>query len=193
VIKDGSPVALVVLAMLTAWTAAPAPPAVPTVAGEEVIPLEQAPPAVGAAAVALAGGAGNINSVVREGDAGHRTFEVEFTRDARSGSAVYSPAGELMELEQALEEGKLPEAVKTALARRYPGTHLGEIQLVTRTFYEVELKTDEGLREVSIDPAGGFEQAPGAMAHERSDAEDHEDGDGEREDGDRDGEEEEDG
>ncbi|MFO0874106.1 MAG: hypothetical protein U0575_09065 [Phycisphaerales bacterium] len=130
---------------------------------EQAITLETAPEAVRTAAVKLAGDAKNITKVVREeDDEDGVTFEIEFNDGGTKSAAVYSSGGELMELERAVAEAKLPAAVLAALKKDYPTATFADPQIVTKTYYEIDVVIDGRKREIKVDPAGNIKDKANA-------------------------------
>jgi len=124
---------------------------------DDVVPLEQAPEAVRAAAIKLAGAAENITKVIREKDDDHVKFEIKFKDGAASGAALFSSAGELMEVERSMKEMDLPAAAMSALKRAYPKATFADMQTVSKMFYEVEVEINGQKREVYVNAVGEIE------------------------------------
>lgn len=153
--------------------------------GERVITVDTAPAAVRAAAMKLAGGAANITKVIREEDEDDVvTYEVEYTDGGVPCSANFSPAGDLMEQERATTEAKLPPAAVAALRHEFPNAAIADAQVVTRTFYEVQVVIDGKKREVRVDAAGAIEEGHAAHAGAENDERDGNDNNGHDEDND---------
>lgn len=145
---------------------------------EDVITLDKAPEAVRAAAIKLAGDAKHITRVIKEGDEGAVTYEVEYTEGAAAVkcAAIFSTAGDLMETEKATTEAKLPASVMAALRKDYPKATFADPQAVTRMFYEIDVVIDGKTREVKVDPSGNIEDRSSGDEHgEKAKGEDHED------------------
>ncbi len=125
---------------------------------EEVITLDKAPEAVRAAAIKLAGDTKNITKVIKEeDDEDVVTYEVEYNEGATKCAAIFSAAGELIELERGMAEAKLPAAAMAALKEEYPGATFADAQIVTRTYYEIQVVVDGKKHEVKVDAAGRIE------------------------------------
>lgn len=137
---------------------------------EQIIALDKAPEAVRNAATKLVGNAKNITQVIQESDDGVTSYEVQYTNGALKSSAVFSTAGELMQLEQAKAEAEIPAEVMAALKKEYPTATFADLFVVTRTTYEVNAIINGELHAVEVDPAGNIDD-------------ESEDGDDESEDG----------
>jgi hypothetical protein len=159
-------VSLAVIAGVGAW-ALPQPPketgkarpeAKEKEGEEQVITLDKAPEAVRAAAVKVAGDAKNITKVTREEDEEDiATYEVEYTEGGAACSAVFSPAGDLMEQERSIAEAKLPAAAMAALKKEFPKATFEKPESVTKMYYEVVVVIDGKKHGVKVDAAGEIE------------------------------------
>lgn len=159
-------VALALTAGAGAWAIAPQlrPPNQPGDQGdnEEVITLDEAPAAVRAAAIKLVGNARAIDQVIREEEEEDIvTYEVEYHDGQVVCAAVFSGAGDVMELERAVGMDSLPTAARAALAEEFNGAEFGESYLVTKTLYEVDVILDGERFEIVVDAAGNIEDHAG--------------------------------
>lgn len=195
-------VSLALLAGAGAWALAqpagqpPAPAKAPEKeadeADEEVIDLAKAPEPVRTAAVKLAGSEKAIKKVIKEEDEDVYTYEIEYTSEGVDCAAIFSAAGDLMELEKGTTEAKLPAAALAALKKDYPKATFASPFIVTKTFYEIEVVIDGKKHEVKVDAAGNIEDEKGGEDHDHKDAkgeehkksEKHEGKKGEKEEGD---------
>ena len=160
------PITLLSLSLLAgagAWAVAPQaqPPAkAAEIEKDEVneveIKLTEAPAPVRAAAAKLTAAA-NVTKVTKETDEDITTYEVEFTEGGIVCAAVFSSAGEMMELERATTEAKLPAAVMAALKKEYPKATFANPQNVTKMYYEIEVVIDGKKHEIKVDPAGAID------------------------------------
>ncbi|CAN5699981.1 hypothetical protein BH11PLA1_BH11PLA1_03750 [soil metagenome] len=130
----------------------------------EKIEFAKAPEAVRAAALRAvgAGGAESIKKVIKEEDNGITTYEIEFIDAGVSGTATFSPAGEVLETERGITQEKLPAAALAALKKAQPNAALGSMVLVTKTYYEVEVVVNGKMHEVKVNAVGAIEGEPGA-------------------------------
>lgn len=121
--------------------------------GEIVIKLAEAPEAVRAAAAKVVP-ADKVTKVIKEEDEGVTTYEIEYQADGMESSAVFSAAGDLMEIEKGIKDSALPAAAAAALNKEYPGGTFGDHVAVQKFYYEVEVTAGGKTHEVKIDAAG---------------------------------------
>lgn len=133
---------------------------------EVAIKFSEAPEPVRAAALKVAPEK-NMTKVTRESDDGITTYEVEFTEDGGSGSGTFTRMGDVLEIEHGIPESKLPAAAIAAVRKAYPGTTLGPIVIVTKTYYEVQVSKDGKKHEVRVDASGEIEHEEGDENHEK--------------------------
>jgi uncharacterized membrane protein YkoI len=133
---------------------------------ETTIKLVDAPEAVRTAAAKLAPEK-NITKVTRESDDGITTYEVEFTQDGVAGSGTFTPMGDVLEVEREVAESKLPAAAVAAVKKANPGSTIGSVALVTRTYYELQIVKDGQKREVKVDASGEIDRDEGDEGHEK--------------------------
>lgn len=129
---------------------------------EQVITLDTAPESIRAAAIKHAGEAKNITKVLKEQDDDDAViYEVEYNAGSGAAaikcSAVFSSAGDLMEIEKATTMEKLPAAVMAALKKKYPTATFTDPQFVTRMFYEIDLVIEGKEHEVRVDASGDID------------------------------------
>jgi hypothetical protein len=132
---------------------------------EVIIKLADAPDAVKAAARKLTAEA-NITRVIRESDEGITTYEVEYTDAGVKCAAIFSANGDLMETERTIATGTLPAAAAAAIRKEYTKATVSTVQLVTKTYYEVELTENGKKREIKVDAAGNIEDGDNEAAGE---------------------------
>jgi uncharacterized membrane protein YkoI len=123
---------------------------------EVQIKLSEAPEAVRTAALKLTSEK-NITKVTRESDDGISTFEVEFNENGSTSSGTFSAAGDVLEVEHGVTQDKVPAAAMAAVKKENPGVSFGNIVIVTKTFYEVEVVKDGKKHEVVVNAAGDIE------------------------------------
>jgi hypothetical protein len=120
-----------------------------TLARPEKMGLDDAPAPVQAALGRL--GAGDTVTAVRKSTRGDiAVYQAAFRKDDAACSATMSEAGEVMELEQAVELSKLPDAVRAAIAKKYPNGKIGKAESITLQYYDVEVTVDGKTRELEI-------------------------------------------
>ncbi len=123
---------------------------------EVIIKFSEAPDAVKAAARKLTSEA-NITRVIRESDEGITTYEIEYTDAGTKWAAIISASGDVMETERTVATGSLPAAAAAAIRKEMPSANIGTVQVVTKTYYEVEITESGKKREIKVDAAGNID------------------------------------
>ena len=80
-----------------------------------------------------------VNAYLRETREGKTVFELETIERSTHRDLIYSPAGEILEIEESLSPSALPGAVKTAVDGLYPRAKIIKAEMVTKgtsTVYE---------------------------------------------------------
>ena len=80
-----------------------------------------------------------VNAYLRETREGKTVFELETIERSTHRDLIYSPAGEILEIEESLSPSALPGTVKTAIDGLYPKAKISKAELVTKgtsTVYE---------------------------------------------------------
>lgn|GEM_PF-643372 len=130
---------------------------------EKVITLDKAPAAVRDAALKLAGDAKHITKVIAEEDEDDVvTYEIEYNQEGpdkamAACTAVLSENGDVMELEHPTTPEKLPAAAMEALRKEFPNAKFSDPQIVTKTYYEIDVVIDGKTQEVKVDASGDVE------------------------------------
>ncbi len=156
-------------------------------ADEEGIDPAQAPEAVRAAALRLAGSEKAIKKIIKEDDEGVYTYEVEYTADGVACSAIFSAAGDLMERETPTTEARLPAAVMAALKKEYPKATFQNPASVQKFYFEIDIVIDGESHEVKIDAAGNIEDERGGNGDDDGQGKGEENENGEKHEGRKDG------
>jgi hypothetical protein len=123
---------------------------------EVEIAYADAPVAVRKAFARYAGGA-RATEVERITDDGFTAYELSFADGRGESSVVFSAAGELIETEQAIAPGSLPEAIRQALLEAYPDARIVEAESVQLQYYEVELQMGDDRVDVVALATGEIE------------------------------------
>ena len=127
---------------------------------EQVIPFAKAPEAVRAAALKVVGAGGEkaIKKVIKEeGEGDVYTYEIEYTVDGVDCAAIFSTAGDVMEMEKGVKESTLPAAVAAALKKEYPKATIKNPNSVQKFYYEVDVVIDGKSHGIKVDAAGNIE------------------------------------
>ncbi len=141
---------------------------------EIVIALTEAPDAVREAVEKLV--AGNpVTKITKETDDGATEYEAEYTVAGVEQSVTLTEAGDVLEVENEMEPGALPEAVRKALADKFPGGQIAEATAVEEHYYEIEIEVNGKTVEVEVSPSGAVEgdEHEGMKCKAECDKEDH--------------------
>jgi hypothetical protein len=125
---------------------------------ESRVPCKSLPPAVLQQAKAQAGDA-TIRDCVKDKENSKLTCEVETRRqDGRNRDIALDASGTVLEVEQEIMGGGLPQAVSDAIAKAADGGKASKIESVTRggviASYETAITKDGRRREVAFSPEG---------------------------------------
>ncbi|MCC6695938.1 MAG: PepSY-like domain-containing protein [Candidatus Hydrogenedentes bacterium] len=116
---------------------------------EQAVPWDQLPKPVQDGLRAILGTV-VPEKVTREDEEGLTEYEAEFTENGTEHSITISENGDVLESEEEIAPSALPAAVVEQLASIAPNAEIKEAELVTVTFYEVELKAHGKTRELRI-------------------------------------------
>ncbi|HXA02266.1 MAG TPA: PepSY-like domain-containing protein [Cytophagaceae bacterium] len=86
-------------------------------------------------------------------------YEAEFKMKETSMSAVFNPAGNLMETESEISKSMLPKAMLESLAKDYPGYKIEEtakIESEGKVTYEAEVEKGGKSKDLIFDENGKF-------------------------------------
>lgn len=124
---------------------------------EHHVPCSTLPAAVMSQAKAEAGDA-TIRGCVKEKENGKVAYEVETLKDGKSKDIELDASGKILEIEQQVTAGSLPQPVSDAIAKAAEGGKVGKIESVTRgdtiASYETTIVKNGKSREVAFDPQG---------------------------------------
>jgi Putative beta-lactamase-inhibitor-like, PepSY-like len=84
-------------------------------------------------------------------------YEAEFEIKETSMSAIFNPAGNLMESETRISRSMLPKAISEALAKDYPGYKIEEMAKIEsegKVTYEAEVEKGEKSMDLIFDENG---------------------------------------
>lgn len=84
-------------------------------------------------------------------------YEVNFEDDDTENSLLFDPKGNIVEIETALEEDNMPEAIEKSIETNFKGWELKEGAKIVRngkTTYEAELKKGEKKMDAIFTPDG---------------------------------------
>jgi hypothetical protein len=120
---------------------------------EQEIATDQVPVKAREALMKLAGEA-KITKFEREKQHGIDTYEGEWKINGHEHGAVVTADGTLVETEESVDAKDVPEAVRKAAAKAFPGAQKLGYEKHTVIIYEVECEVMGIEREVKISPTG---------------------------------------
>jgi len=85
-----------------------------------------------------------------------KDYEVNFLREGQQMSAVYSPAGTLVETEVAIKIIELPTSVSEYINKQYKGSKIAEAAKITKANGEVNYEAEVNKKDVLFDAQGKF-------------------------------------
>lgn len=143
--------------------------------GEEKVKFADAPAAVQAAIKHLTSEA--VAEVEKSAESGCTEYEAKFRKDGAECCVKMASTGDVMETEQTIDASKLPEAVRAAIAKKFPKGEVGKVESVTSQVYEVKMTVDGKKREIKVLASG---QVKGGEddEHEEEDGEEGEEEEG---------------
>jgi Putative beta-lactamase-inhibitor-like, PepSY-like len=125
-------------------------------AQEEAIKCDKVPPAVHTA-FQTAYPKATIRDCSKEIEKGKVAYEISSTEDKTRRDILYHEDGTLIVVEEAIPAGELPEPVRLAIGKKYPGRPVTLAERLTRdstVSYEIRLKHRGKLLELVYDPGG---------------------------------------
>lgn len=127
-------------------------------AGEEKISPDELPSAV-RKAVKKKFAEAKVRGASKEVEDGRTVYEVELTVEGHAVDVTLSARGKILEVEKEIPASRLPEAVREAVAAKYPGAKIQKAEAITRgedgpVRYEVVIKG-----EVVLTARGKFVEA----------------------------------
>lgn len=130
--------------------------------------LDQIPQAAREALQKLAG-ENKILAVEAEKEHGIQVYEAKWVANGTRTEAEVTADGALLEMEESIKPGAVPEAVRAAAEKALAGAEKITYERQTVVFYEAEAKIDGKEKEVKISPAGKL------MGEEEDEADDEDD------------------
>ncbi len=116
---------------------------------EQAVTWDQLPKSVQDGLTAVLG-ATVPEKLTREVEDGFTTYEAEFETNGTEYSVKLSDTGDTLETEEKIATSSLPDGVVQRLAQIGPNAEVHEVQQVTVTFYEVELKSKGRTHEIRM-------------------------------------------
>ena len=129
-------------------------PAAPAEEADETpIKLADAPEAVRLAILKLAS-TDKIKKVVKEEQEGATIYEVEYTTKGGEHTATLSPGGHVMQVENLVEESKVPAEALAALKKAHPNATFKNHTAVKEFYYEMDVIENGKTKEIKFDAMG---------------------------------------
>ncbi|HYQ86532.1 MAG TPA: PepSY-like domain-containing protein [Bacteroidota bacterium] len=125
-------------------------------AGEKKISKKQIPAAV-LAAFKTNYPAATIKGQAVETEKGKKFYEIESVDGKTNRDLLYTPDGKISEIEEGMDIGTLPAAMKGTVDMAYPGGKLLKAEKVIRgtdVTYELHVKVGKKTKEVALDASG---------------------------------------
>ena len=124
---------------------------------EKEITRTDLPPAVEKTVAAVSQGA-TIKGFSREVENGQTLYEVEMTVQGHSKDVNIDSSGSVVEVEEQVEMGSLPAAVRLGLQARAGNGKITKIESLTKhnklVAYEAQVRTDGKKSEIQVGPDG---------------------------------------
>jgi hypothetical protein len=99
----------------------------------------------------------DIEEVVRVGEGNAQVFRIKIEDDQAERFLMYNPSGNLIEINESIDEEELPQAIKATLDREYPDVDIEEVDKVVKdgvTTWEVIVDHQDRKMLVTLDNNG---------------------------------------
>lgn len=99
----------------------------------------------------------DIEEVVRVGEGNAQVFRIKIEDDQAERFLLYNPSGNLIEINESIDEEELPQAIKATLDREYPDVDIEEVDKVVKdgvTTWEVIVDHQDQKMLVTLDNNG---------------------------------------
>ena len=127
-------------------------------AAEHSVPCSTLPEAVQQHSKSLLEPGTTVKGCVKDGSGSKTTYEMELLTAKGSKDVTFSPAGDVLEVEQEVDPSTLPPPVAAAFAKVATGGKLGKVESLTRQgkliSYESTVEKGSKHREVAFNPDG---------------------------------------
>jgi hypothetical protein len=127
-------------------------------AAEHSVPCNTLPDAVQQHSKTLLEPGTTVKGCVKDVSAGKTTYEMELITPKGSKDVTFSPAGDVVEVEQEVDPATLPPPVAAAFAKAATSGKLGKVESLTRQgkliSYESTVQKHGKHREVAFSPDG---------------------------------------
>jgi hypothetical protein len=127
-------------------------------AAEHSVPCNTLPEAVQQSSKSLLEAGTTVHGCVKDVSGGKTTYEIELITSKGSKDVTFSPAGDLLEIEQEVDPATVPPPVAAAFAKAATGGKLGKVESLTRQgqliAYESTIEKGGKHRELAFHPDG---------------------------------------
>jgi hypothetical protein len=127
-------------------------------AAEHSVPCNTLPGAVQQSSKSLLEPGTTIHGCVKDVSGGKTTYEIELLTSKGSKDVTFSPAGDILEIEQQVDPATVPPPVAAAFAKAAAGGKLGKVESLTRQgqliAYESTIERNGKPRELAFHPDG---------------------------------------
>jgi len=127
-------------------------------AAEHSVPCNTLPEAVQQHSKSLLEPGTTVKGCVKDGSGSKITYEMELVTPKGSKDVTFSPAGDVLEVEQQVDPSTLPPPVAAAFAKAAGGGTLGKVESLTRQgqliAYESTIEKGGKHRELAFRPDG---------------------------------------
>jgi hypothetical protein len=127
-------------------------------AAEHSVPCNTLPDAVQQRSKSLLEPGTTVHGCVKDVSGGKTTYEMELITPQGSKDVTFSPAGDILEIEQQVDPATLPPPVAAAFAKAAGGGKLGKVESLTRhgqlIAYESTVVKGSRHRELAFRPDG---------------------------------------
>jgi hypothetical protein len=132
-------------------------------AAEHKVSCSTVPAAVQQQSRAFLEGGATVRGCVKDVSAGETTYEMELLTKGGSKDVTFSPTGDVLEIEEQIQQSALPPAVAASFEKAAQGGKLGKIESLTRkgqlVGYESTISRDGKRRELAFHPDGSAMKA----------------------------------
>jgi hypothetical protein len=127
-------------------------------AAEHSVPCNTLPDAVQQRSKSLLEPGTTVHGCVKDVSGGKTTYEMELLTPQGSKDVTFSPAGDILEIEQQVDPATLPPPVAAAFVKAATGGKLGKVESLTRQgqliAYESTIEKGGKHRELAFRPDG---------------------------------------
>lgn len=98
-----------------------------------------------------------ITELEKETEDGITVYDVEFKKGGGKTEATLSAGGDVIEIESDVDGAKLPEALRTAIAKKFAKGEVKAAKSVTLNYYRIAVKVGDKVHVVKAVASGQFD------------------------------------